>query len=85
MISRYETGQDIPAVQLLARLAQILETDFHVQGFRIAFEETAASPKPRPVPKQLRLEFEKSRRFKGAVVEITPRKDRILIRAEIPA
>ena len=36
-------------------------------------------------PKQLQLESEKSRRFYGAVIEITPRKGRILIRAEIRA
>lgn len=85
MIGRYEAGDDAPTVDVLAMLANALDTEFLIQGFCITFEQTAHSPTPRPLPKQLQLEFEKCRRFQGAIVEITPRKGRILIRAEIPA
>jgi transcriptional regulator with XRE-family HTH domain len=85
MVSRYEKGRDVPSVEYLARMSEILESEFEVKGFRVSFEQTEERPALRVVPKQLQLEFEKSRRFRGAMVEITPRKGRILIRADIPA
>lgn len=85
MISRYETGGDAPAVDVLAGLAQILDTEFYIQGWRVRFDQLTHPRTPCSLPKQLHLKFEKCRRFHDAVVEITPRKGRILIRAEIPA
>jgi transcriptional regulator with XRE-family HTH domain len=85
MICRYEAGRDAPSVDVLARAADTLSIVFQVRGLRISFEKTGAHHKPRPLPKQLRFEFEKSHLFRGAVVEITPRKGQILIRAVIPA
>jgi len=85
MVSRYEAGRDSPAIEVLAMAAQALDTEFQVRGVRITSEQVNARLKPRPVDKQLQLDFEKPRRFHHAMIEITPRKGRILIKAEIPA
>lgn len=85
MISRYETGQDVPVIDVLATLAEVLETDFRVLGYRINCEPISHHRAPHLSPEQLELEFEKPRKFPGATIEITPRKGRILIRADIPA
>jgi hypothetical protein len=41
--------------------------------------------RPRLLRKQLKLEYEKPRRFDKAQIEITPSEGKILINAEIPA
>jgi transcriptional regulator with XRE-family HTH domain len=83
MISRYERGTDVPVVDVLASLAQELDVKFEIPGIRISFEST--SPLLRSMPKQLRLDFEKSQLFPGAVISITPSEGQILITAKIPA
>lgn len=83
MISRYERGEDAPAVDVLVELARLLDIEFRVRGILVKFEQDTKRPKL--LHRQLKLEFEKSRRFDGAQVEITPSEGKILIRAEIPA
>jgi len=83
MISRYEAGKDAPAIEVLAAMARTLDTVFRIQGVQIIVEGTSRSL--RSMPKQLRLDFEKSQRFKGAVISITPSEGQILITAKIPA
>jgi transcriptional regulator with XRE-family HTH domain len=83
MVGRYEAGEDAPAVDVLVEIARILEIEFQVKGIVIRFE--AGSKRPKLLHKQLKLEFEKPRRFDGAQIEITPSEGRILIKAEIPA
>jgi transcriptional regulator with XRE-family HTH domain len=83
MISRYETGQDAPAVDVLVEIARILEIEFQVKGILVKFDQ--GSKRPRVLHKQLKLEFEKTRRFDRAQIEITPSEGKILIKAEIPA
>src|SRR5712692_706783 len=83
MVSRYEAGQDAPAVEVLAQAGLTLATDFVVGGIRITCEQISGRLAPRLLPKQLQFEFEKSRRFPNAVVVITPHEGRILIKAEI--
>jgi transcriptional regulator with XRE-family HTH domain len=85
MICRYEAGEDAPAVEVLAAISLLLEAQFQVRGCRVAFERTDARFMPRVVTKQFELPFDKPRRFRRAVVEITPRSGRILIKADIPA
>ncbi len=85
MISRYETGHDVPVIDVLVTLAKLLETDFRLLGHRIDCEPISHHRTAHVIPKQLELEFEKPRRFPGATIEITPRKGRILISADIPA
>lgn len=85
MISRYEAGLDAPAVEVLARIALLLEAEFQVRGCRVVFERTEGRFTPRAVIKQFELPFDKPHRFPRAVVEITPRYRSILIKAEIPA
>jgi transcriptional regulator with XRE-family HTH domain len=83
MIGRYEAGDDAPAVDVLVEIARILEIEFQVKGILVKFEQ--GSKRPKLVHKQLRLEFEKPRRFDRAQIEITPSEGKILIKAEIPA
>jgi transcriptional regulator with XRE-family HTH domain len=83
MISRYERGEDAPAVDVLVELARVLDIEFRVRGILVKFEHD--TKRPRLLHKQFKLEFEKPRRFDGAQVEITPSEGKILIRAEIPA
>ena len=83
MVGRYEAGQDAPAVDVLVEIARILDVEFQVKGITLRCEPS--SKRPKLVPKQLRLEFEKPRRFDRAQIEITPSEGKILIKAEIPA
>ena len=83
MVGRYEAGADAPAVDVLVEIARILDISFNVKGIQLRFE--AGSKRPKLLHKQLKLEFEKPRRFDGAQIEITPSEGKILIRAEIPA
>jgi len=83
MVSRWETGKDVPVIDILAKLADELETSFKVMGREIKIER--ASPRLRTVPKQLRLEFEKSRQYPNATISIMPTEGQIVITAKIPA
>jgi transcriptional regulator with XRE-family HTH domain len=83
MVSRYERAKDVPAFEILASIARSLDTGFQVQGLQIIAEYT--SQRLKSVPKQLRLDFEKSQQFRGAVINITPSEGQILITARIPA
>jgi transcriptional regulator with XRE-family HTH domain len=83
MISRYEAGHDAPAIDVLVELARILDIEFQVKGILVKFERGYKGP--RLLHKQLKLEYEKPRRFDRAQIEITPSEGKILIKAEIPA
>jgi len=83
MIGRYEAGADAPAVDVLVEIARILDIEFQVKGILLRFEQGSKGPKL--LHKQLKLEFEKPRRFDRAQIEITPSEGKILIKAEIPA
>jgi phosphopantothenoylcysteine synthetase/decarboxylase len=83
MISRYETEDDVPAFEVLASMARVLAAEFRIEGLHVSLEATPQRLKP--VPKQLRLDFEKSQQFRGAVISITPSEGEILITAKIPA
>jgi transcriptional regulator with XRE-family HTH domain len=83
MVSRYERGKDVPAFEILASIARTLDTGFQVQGLQILAENT--SQRLKSMPKQFRLDFEKSQQFRGAVINITPSEGQILITAKIPA
>jgi transcriptional regulator with XRE-family HTH domain len=83
MISRYEAGHDAPAVDVLVEIARVLEIEFQVKGILVRFEQ--GSRRPRLLHKQFKLEFEKSRKFDRAQIEITPTEGKLIIKAEIPA
>jgi transcriptional regulator with XRE-family HTH domain len=85
MISRYEVGRDVPTIEALAILSRTLNEEFEVHGFRITVEQTSSRLKPRPLPKQFRLDFEKSQQYRGATINITPSEGHIFITAKIPA
>src|SRR5260221_9186976 len=71
MISRYETGRDVPVIDVLALMALELDTKFKVNGIEINVESSL--PRLKTMPKQLRLEFEKAQEFRRAIISITPR------------
>jgi DNA-binding XRE family transcriptional regulator len=81
-IIKYEK-EGVPFVEIFARIAAELETSFRIGDLIITVERI--SPRLRTVPKQLRLEFEKSQTFSNAVISITPKEGQILINAKIPA
>jgi len=83
MISNYETNKGVPTIDVLAVMAVELETKFKIKGLQVIVEPP--SSRLRSVPKQLRLDFEKSQPFPGAVISITPKGGQILITAKIPA
>jgi len=84
MVTRYESGRDLPAVEVLAAAARVLDTKFSVQGM-IVTSGGEFRGGPRPVAQQLVLPFMRTRKFRRAVVEITRRKGKILISATLPA
>lgn len=81
-IIKYES-EGVPLVGIFARIAAELETRFKVKDLIITVERT--SPHLKTVPKQLRLDFEKSQTYSQAVITITPKEGQILINAKIPA
>ncbi len=81
-IIKYEK-EGVPFVEIFARIAAELETTFRIGDLIITVERI--SPRLRTVPKQLRLDFEKSQIFSNAVISITPKEGQILINAKIPA
>jgi len=81
-IIKYEK-EGVPFVEIFARMVAELETSFRIGDLIITVERM--SPRLRTVPKQLRLDFEKSQTFSGAVISITPKEGQILINAKIPA
>ena len=81
-IIKYEK-EGVPFVEIFARIAAELETTFRIGDLIITVERI--SPRLRTVPKQLRLDFEKSQTFSNAVISITPKEGQILINAKIPA
>jgi len=81
-IIKYER-EGVPFVEIFARIAVELETSFRVGDLIITVERI--SPRLKTVPKQLRLNFEKSQTFSNAVISITPKEGQILINAKIPA
>jgi len=83
MVSRYETGEDVPAFEVLASMARVLGTVFRIEGLRVVLEATPQHLKS--MPRQLRLDFKKSQQFRGAVINITPSEGQIFITAKIPA
>jgi transcriptional regulator with XRE-family HTH domain len=85
MICRYEAGRDAPAIEVLALAAAELDVEFQVLGMRISSPDMPYRAALRSLPKQLNLQFNKSRSFRHAIVKITPHKGRILITADIPA
>jgi len=85
MICRYEAGRAAPAVEVLAEAAAVLDAEFHVQGLRMNIPETVARTPITTSPKQLNLEFNRSKSYPHAVIKITPHRGRIRITADIPA
>jgi transcriptional regulator with XRE-family HTH domain len=83
MVINYEKNKGVPAINILAQMAVEFETRFKIKDLIISVEQV--SPRLRSVPKQLRLDFEKSQTFQGAVISITPKEGQILISAKIPA
>lgn len=84
MVTRYESGNDPPSIEILALAARTLEATFSVRGILVTSSDERGRG-PRPVAKQLVLPFMRSRTFRKAVVEITHRRGRILISASLPA
>lgn len=85
MVSRYENGTASPAIDVLAFAAETLGVEFEIRGIKILTSPTVER-RPTPArPRQLLLDYDQSRRFRDAIVEITPQKGRLLIRAVIPA
>jgi transcriptional regulator with XRE-family HTH domain len=85
MVCRYEAGSDAPAFDKLALAASILDVEFQVLDLRITLRDKSGPSGLQSVPKQLSFQFDKSHRFRNAVVKITPYRGRILITADIPA
>jgi transcriptional regulator with XRE-family HTH domain len=85
MVSRYENGVDPPAVEVLALAVQVLDVEFEIRGIKI-LASVAGRRRPVPVgPKQLAFDYDEARKFRGAIIEITPQKGRLFIKAVIPA
>jgi transcriptional regulator with XRE-family HTH domain len=85
MVVRYESGKDEPSIAVLARAGVALDVSFEIEGIRVVFESVDPRAKLQLVPHQLRLDFGKVRTYQGAIIEITPHKGKLFIRAEIPA
>lgn len=83
MVINYEKNKGVPTIKTLAQIAVILEKSFRINDLIVRVEQN--SPRLKSVPKQLRLEFDKSEIFQGAVISITPKDGQILISAKIPA
>jgi transcriptional regulator with XRE-family HTH domain len=79
-LSNYENGKCHPGVNVVTEIAEALDVQFVVRGYRITREQVRQSP-VEPVPEQLCFEFGKERRFPAATVTIQPSRDSIVITA----
>lgn len=81
-ISRYETGQAAPELDVLLRLADLLEReDFKVGDYEITIRKTFEGMAVAPHPKQLRLRFGNEYVFDDgeALMKIQPGKSGLVI------
>ncbi len=85
MVGRYETQDGEPSIGVLARAGATLGIPFEIEGVRINCEFVDARANLQVVPRQLRLDFGKARTFQGAIIEITPQRGKLFIRAEMQA
>jgi len=85
MVGRYETQGGEPSIGVLARAGATLGVPFEIEGVRIICELVETKANLQVVPRQLRLDFGKPRTFQGAIIEITPQKGKLFIRAEMQA
>jgi transcriptional regulator with XRE-family HTH domain len=85
MVGRYERGKDEPSISVIARAGSVLGVSFEIDGIRIVCDAVDPRAKLLVAPHQLRFDFGKATKFQGAIIEITPHKGKLLIRAEIPA
>jgi DNA-binding XRE family transcriptional regulator len=85
MVINYEkpTNSSVPVVDVFAKMSVVLEKRFRIKGLLVGVDQT--SSRLTTVPKQLRLDFEKSGTFDNAVITITPKEGQILIEAKISA
>jgi transcriptional regulator with XRE-family HTH domain len=75
-ISHIENGKSAPAVNIVTEIAAALDTDFFVDGYRIA--NVSASSALIAMPKQLAFNFDTEYSFQASIVEITSAGDQAI-------
>jgi transcriptional regulator with XRE-family HTH domain len=81
-LSNYENGKCPPNVNVVTEIAEALDTDFYIRGYRIG--RNGISQAPPMISEQLCFEFGLEHRFPASTVTIKPSKDSILITAIVP-
>lgn len=83
IVLRYEAGSDAPSIEILSRMAPLLQTQFQINGRLISVEGLPADA--RLDAKQLRLDFDKEHKYEQATIKIRPSRAGLVISAVIPA
>jgi len=81
-VGSWEKGVDRPSIDLLVRMAALLETPFHIGQFRIAVTQTRGAPAP-VLRKQNRLDYDVDYTCElasGEVLKVKPGKEGLLVR-----
>ena len=81
-ISRYETGQAVPELEVLLRLADLLEReDFKIGEYEVTIRRSVPEAGAAPSPRQLRLRFGNEYLFDDgeALMRIQPSKSGLVI------
>jgi len=82
-ILHYEKGQvNQPLLEVITKIAVALGTNFQVSGCEVGNERIPQEGAP---PEQFCLPFDQERAFSNVVVKMNPKRDRLIILAEIPA
>ena len=85
MVSRYETGSDVPPLDVMAKIALRLGIgDINVNGYRLSLGSDGGRKESEP-SEQLLLQFGKEYVYPGATIKITPTKVNITITAIGPS
>lgn len=84
IIGRYESGSDVPSVDILGNIAlQLSMKEININGYRFSVEHRAE--KSPDAPEQLKLDYGKEHTYRGATIKITPDRVSITITALVPA
>jgi transcriptional regulator with XRE-family HTH domain len=85
MVCRYENGSDPPSLEVLSKIASVLDlTNLEIGGMRVSLAKRAPG-RPRAAGVQLNLPFAKHRTFKRAEVQVALREGKLHVTAVIPA
>ena len=84
MVSRYETGSDPPSLEILSRIAGVVDLgQVEVEGIKLSLARKSEG-RPRATAIQLKLPLSKERTYRKAEVQVARQEGKLRVTAVIP-